>query len=383
MMIYCQMPLLYHRIKDPKRDGDFETLLSEGNLPEERRHRCTLPAEWEAQAGIWLTWPHEGTDWADTLEDITNTYVRLAYEIARRETLLVVHPYAEEVEVMLRLRLPKQVVDNIEFFSAPTDDTWTRDHGILSVRNTGGWELVDCAFNGWGGKFPAEKDNVLSRSLYDAGLLKGHYLNALDFVLEGGSIESDGAGTILTTEQCLCTATRGEGRTRAYIENKFHELFGTEHVLWLTHGHLIGDDTDGHIDTLARFCPGGLIAYVRCTDSTDEHYEELAQMEQELLHLCDAKGNPYNLVPLPMAPACYDESGERLPATYANFLILNTAVIYPTYGDTVLDDHAHRALATAFPKYDLVGIDARSLIRQHGSIHCAAMQLPRGVFSKT
>ena len=376
------MPFLAFRPKNPKQDGDFDTLRTESGMAEERRSRRVLPAEWSAQAGVWLTWPHEDTDWADMLEEITETYVRLAYEIARRETLLIVHPQAEKIEAMLRRRLSKQVVDNIVFFSAPTDDTWTRDHGILSVTDSGGWELVDCAFDGWGGKFPADKDNALSRRLFDAGLLKGRYVDALDFVLEGGSIESDGEGTILTTEQCVCTATRGEGRTREYIEGKFRDLFGAEHVLWLTRGHLAGDDTDGHIDTLARFCPGGTIAYVRCTDTADEHYEDLAQMEQELFRLCDAEGNPYNLVPLPMAPACYDESGERLPATYANFLILNTAVIYPTYGDAALDERARRAIATAFPKYDLVGINARPLIRQHGSIHCAAMQLPRGVLTK-
>lgn len=366
----------------PKQDGDFETLLTELDTVTMRRNRRNLPAEWAAQSGIWLTWPHEETDWAYMLEEVTETYIRLTYEIARRERVLIVHPRSHEIEAMLRERLPDAVRENITYFSAPTNDTWARDHGVLSVLGTGGWELVDCAFNGWGGKFPSEKDNALTRVLYEAGIIKGNYIDASDFILEGGSIESDGAGTILTTEQCLCTSSRGEGRTRPFIEAKFKELFGTEHVLWLTHGHLEGDDTDGHIDTLARFCPGGVITYVKCEDPDDPHFDDLQKMEQELESLRDPEGKPYPLVPLPMAPVCLDpEDGHRMPATYANFLILPTAIIYPTYGDSHTDETARKTLARLFPRFDLVGIDARPLIRQHGSIHCAAMQLPRGVLA--
>lgn len=363
----------------PKQDGDFETLLTEIDAVNIRRSRRILPAEWYPQSGIWLTWPHEETDWAPMLKEITETYVRMAYEIARREPLLIVHPRAEEVRNLLCTRLPQNVVESICFFSAPTNDTWTRDHGVLSVLSTAGWELTDCCFNGWGGKFPAQHDNALTHKLHEAGIIKGAYVDALDFVLEGGSIESNGTGTILTTEQCLCTPTRGKGRTRQYIESKFEELFGTEHVLWLTHGHLAGDDTDGHIDTLARFCPGNVIAYVKCNDKTDEHYADLQLMEQELHELRDADNKQYTLVPLPMAPACFDEEGQRLPATYANFLILPRAILLPTYDDEARDQQARRTLAQLFPKYDIVGIDARTLIQQHGSIHCAAMQLPRSI----
>ncbi|MBQ7634395.1 MAG: agmatine deiminase family protein [Bacteroidaceae bacterium] len=376
------MPFIALRPKLPKQDGDFDTLLTELNTVTIRRSRRVLPAEWAAQSGVWLTWPHEDTDWADMLEEVTETYIRLAYEIARRERLLIVHPRADEVETLLRKRLPKPVCDNIIFFSAPTNDTWTRDHGVLSVTGPAGWELVDCAFNGWGGKFPATLDNALTRHLYDAGILKGTYIDALDFVLEGGSIESDGAGTLLTTEQCLCTATRGEDRSRTAVEARLRELFGAQRVLWLSNGHLEGDDTDGHIDTLARFCPGGVIAYVKCDDTTDPHFDSLRLMEQELQSLRDAESRPYPLMPLPMAPACFDPTdGHRLPATYANFLCLPTAVIYPTYGDAQKDNEARHALAKLFPKFDLIDIDARPLIRQHGSIHCAAMQLPRGVLA--
>ncbi|MBP3229102.1 MAG: agmatine deiminase family protein [Bacteroidaceae bacterium] len=373
------MSLIAFPPKPPKHDADFETLLADGGLPQERRLRRALPAEWAPQSGVWLTWPHEGTDWADVLPQITETYTRLAYEIALREPLLVVHPDAKVLEATLRARLPKRVVDNITFFPAPTDDTWTRDHGVLTAYGTGGTELVDCCFNGWGGKFPAARDNALTRRLYDAGVLHGHYIDALDFVLEGGSIESDGQGTILTTSQCLLTPTRGEGRTRQAIEERLASLFGTERVLWLDHGHLAGDDTDGHIDTLARLCPGGVIAYVRCDDPADEHYDDLRQMEQQLRTFKQPDGRPYTLVPLPMAPVCRDDDGQRLPATYANYLVLNDAVLFPTYGHPALDEQARRQLARLYPKYSLVGIDARTLILQHGSIHCAAMQLPRGV----
>ncbi len=362
-----------------KQDGDFETLRTESDAVNVRRTRRTLPAEWFTQGGVWLTWPHRDTDWRDCLVEITKTYIRLAYEIARREKLLVVHPHPEEVAQLLQERLPRKVVENIIFFRAPTNDTWTRDHGVLSVIDTNGWQLIDCSFNGWGGKFPAEKDNELTHLLAEDDVLKGTYQDALDFVLEGGSIESDGTGTILTTEQCVCSTTRGSGRTRSYIEARFFELFGTRRVLWLTHGHLEGDDTDGHIDTLARFCSANTICYVKCTNKSDSHYADLELMERELQTMRTAQGHFYNLVPLPMAPACYDDNGNRLPATYANFLILNTAIIFPTYGDATLDEKARRQFAHLFPKYDIIGIDARTLICQHGSIHCAAMQLPRGV----
>lgn len=344
-----------------------------------RRQRRTLPAEWFPQSGIQLTWPHPCTDWAPILDDVLACYTRLAYEIARREPLLVVHPDPELVREGLQKRLPAKVLENITIFGCPTNDTWARDHAFLTVLDTGGIELTDFRFDGWGGKFEARLDNAINHRLYESGLLQGNYVDALDWELEGGSIESDGLGTILTTAACLLNPNRG-GHSREWIETELGRRFGAERVLWLEHGFLSGDDTDSHIDTLARFASEDTIVYVRCTDKDDLHYNELQLMEEELQAMRKADGTAYQLIPVPLPKPIYDEDGERLPATYANFLILNEAVLYPTYAQPEADAEAEAALSRAFPRRNIVGVDCRVLIRQHGSLHCATMQYPRGVF---
>jgi len=341
--------------------------------------RRTMPAEWFPQSGVQLTWPHLATDWADCLEEVTACYLRLAYEIATREQLLIVAPNIDEVRRLIESRLPQRATAHIAYFKCDTNDTWARDHAFITVLATGQPELVDFRFDGWGGKFPAVLDNAINRRLYEAGAVGGKYVERLNFTLEGGSIECDGKGTLLTTAQCLLNPNRNASRSKGEIESILRELLGIDRILWLTHGHLAGDDTDAHIDTLARFCPNDAIAYVRCTDTADEHYDELQAMEAELQAFRTADDHPYHLVPLPLPAPIYDASGQRLPATYANFLILNSAVLYPTYGQPEADAAARQALGCIFEKTDLVGIDCRVLIRQHGSLHCATMQYPRGV----
>ena len=208
--------------------------------------------------------------------------------------------------------------------------------------------------------------------------MKGDYVPHLDFTLEGGSIESDGRGTLLTTAACLLNPNRNAGLSREEIEERLRHWLGVERVLWLEHGHLAGDDTDSHVDTLARLCPDDTIVYVRCDRPDDPHYADLQAMEQQLRTFRTAAGEPYRLLPLPWPHAIYDGT-ERLPATYANYLVMNATVLYPTYGQPEHDDTARRVLAQAFDKYDLVGVDCRALIRQHGSLHCATMQFPVGV----
>ena len=198
------------------------------------------------------------------------------------------------------------------------------------------------------------------------------------FVLEGGSIESDGQGTLLTTEACLLSANRNDSLTKDEIELFLKETFGLQRVLWLQNGYLAGDDTDSHIDTLARFCDAHTIAYVQCVDSADEHYEALRRMEKELQAFRTTEGQPYRLIPLPMAEAAWGDAGKRLPATYANFLIINGAVLLPCYS-TLQDALAKEQLQTAFPDREVVGVDCQALIRQHGSLHCVTMQYPVGI----
>lgn len=347
--------------------------------PEQTEIRKTmLPAEWFPQSGVQLTWPHAETDWRDMLDDVRECYVRMAFEIATRERLLIVTPEPEQVEALLRQRLPGRVFDNIRWCRCNTNDTWARDHGFLTLLTENGPALLDFRFNGWGMKFAANFDNCINRRLIEQGLLHGSYTNRLDFVLEGGSIESDGRGTLLTTAECLLAENRNEYLNRQEIEDRLKYTLHAERVLWLEHGYLAGDDTDGHVDMLVRLCPNDTIAYVQCTDEQDEHYTELKAMEDELRAFRTLEGLPYRLITLPMADAIYEDDF-RLPASYANFLVLNNAVLMPTYAQPANDNLAAERLQQAFPKHDIIGIDCRVLIRNHGSLHCSTMQFPIGV----
>lgn len=335
-----------------------------------------FPAEWYPQSGIQLTWPHEETDWAYMLDEVTTCYIELAREIARRERLLIVTPHPKQVKQLLQ-----GVVDleAVTFAQCPTNDTWARDHGGITLFCDGTPAIYDFKFNGWGLKFAANYDNLITSTLCRQGRFNARYENRLNFVVEGGALESDGAGTLLTTSECLLSPNRNGEWSQTRIEEYLKETFGLQRVLWLDHGYLAGDDTDSHIDTLARFAPGDTIIYVQCTDPTDEHYEALLRMEEQLRTFTTLEGTPYRLLPLPMADAVYDENGERLPATYANFLIMNDAVLYPTYRQPANDRAAAQVLQQAFPDREIVGIDCSPLIRQHGSLHCVTMQYPKDV----
>ncbi len=354
-----------------------ELRFGEVNGPEGTETRDTfLPPEWFPQSGVQLTWPHAGTDWRDTLEEVTACYVRMAYEIASREPLLIVTPERPGTEALLREKLPARAFAQIRWADCPTDDTWARDHGFITLIGETGPLLLDFRFDGWGKKFAAERDNRINRSLMRQDVLNGTYTDHLDFVLEGGSIESDGHGTLLTTSECLLSANRNGLMGRADIEERLKSFLHVRRVLWLDHGRLSGDDTDGHIDTLARFCPGQTIAYVKCRDRADEHYEALARMEEQLRTFRTLQDEPYRLVALPMPLPVFDEGGQRLPASYANFLVINGAVLMPTYRQPALDGQARKALQKAFPRHEVAGVDCLPLLRQRGSLHCCAMQFP-------
>ena len=334
--------------------------------------RWRLPAEWEPQSMVQLTWPHAKTDWAPMLEEITKTYEEMAAAIESKEDLLIVapegiHPVSNVQCSMFNVQCPK--------FN--TNDTWARDHGFITlVDDEGHAKLLDFCFNGWGEKFAADLDNAINRHLYDEGKVQGDYVDYLDFVLEGGSIESDGKGTIFTTSCCLLAPHRNQPMTKAEIEARLKHDLCAERVLWIDYGHLAGDDTDGHIDTLVRVAPNDTLLYIGCDDETDEHYADLKQMEQQLQTFRTMEGKPYKLVKLPLPRAIFDEDGERLPATHANFLVMNGAVLVPTYNQPDLDAEALRLIGEAFEGREVVGIDCRSIIKQHGSLHCCTMQYP-------
>lgn len=337
----------------------------------------SLLPEWAPQSGVMLTWPHAETDWAPLLDEVVDCYLRIAAAIVEYEPLLIVTPEPDAVRRQLSAALSPAEMSRVRLFECPTDDTWARDHGFLTL---GGPRpaLLDFRFNGWGGKFAAERDNAVNRRLFDAGMVRGEYRDHLDFELEGGSIETDGCGTLLTTEECLLNANRNGGLTRAEAEERLAQMLGVSRFLWLGNGYLSGDDTDSHVDTLARFASVDTILY-SAAPAGDEHHSALSAMARELQAFRTADGRPYRLLPLPIPEPIVDECGERLPATYANFLILNGAVLVPVYGQPRCDEAALATVALAFADRAVKGVDCRALIRQHGSLHCATMQLPAGV----
>lgn len=331
-----------------------------------------LPAEWHPQSFIQLTWPHQDTDWSYMLDEVEECFLNLAREIASRQPLLLVAPEFPKALENFEFK------ENVFYVECPTNDTWARDHGFISLLNEQEEvRLVDFCFNGWGMKFAACKDNLINSQLVKGSLLNGTYQNCRNFVLEGGSIESDGEGTLLTTSLCLLAPNRNDTLDKQEIEDYLKKNFNLKQVLWLDHGYLAGDDTDSHIDTLARLCPDHTICYVQCTDTEDEHYTELKKMEEQLKEFRTLDNKPFRLLGLPMPEAIFDEDGERLPATYANFLIMNDAVLYPTYNQPENDRKAACVLQEAFPGKEIVGVDCRALIKQHGSLHCVTMQYPR------
>lgn len=330
----------------------------------QKNNRPTLRAEWEPHGAVLLAWPHSKTDWAYMLGEVQECYRQIIAAILQAgEKVALLTPAAED---------PK--IEGVTTIYVNTNDTWIRDYGPLTI---GVDTLLDFRFNGWGQKFASNFDNQVNRELYRMGVYEHEPLCHKDLVLEGGSIESDGQGTILTTACCLTAPNRNEPLTRTDMEREMLQRLGADKVLWLEHGSLSGDDTDGHIDTLCRLAPGNSIVYTGCQDPADEHFAELSAMTNELHELTNAKGEHFNLVELPLPDPIIDpEEGIRLPATYANYLVLERAVLLPVYGQPLKDQWATMALGVVYPDREIIPVDCRPLIRQHGSLHCATMQIP-------
>lgn len=329
-----------------------------------------FPAEFEPQSFVQLIFPHPQSDWTPYLEEARACFVNIANAVARYQPCLLI---CDDVE-LVKSYFPSH--DNLIFVAYQSDDTWARDCSVLSVIDEEEDEplLLDFTFTGWGGKFDASRDNAMSNSIAH---VYGAPMKKIDLILEGGGVETNANGSLLTTAECLLNPNRNPHLSKAKTEAILKQEFGVEQILWLNHGYLAGDDTDSHIDTLARFIDRDTIMYVKCDDKADEHYEALKKMEEELKTLRDIDGEPFNLIALPMcSPVFYDD--ERLPATYANFLIINDAVLLPIYNDPH-DDEAIAICKKAFHGRDIVPIDCSVLIRQHGSLHCVTMQFPEDV----
>jgi agmatine/peptidylarginine deiminase len=343
-------------------------------------HTLRLPAEWEPQSAILLAWPHAGTDWAERLGEVEETFIALIAAIARFEPVLLCVA-DDDVEAYARARLSSARIDmaRVRFLPVAYDDTWLRDSGPITLRDasSGGFRLLDFRFTGWGGKFGAEQDDLLVERLHEAGIFLKSDRQSIDFALEGGAIDTDGAGTLLTTWQCL--HERHPGTDRETLSQRLAGWLHQDRVLWLDHGYLEGDDTDAHVDTLARFAAPDAIVFQACDDPADSHYAELQAMGAEIAALRTREGQPYRLFPLPWAQPIVD-GGRRLAASYANFLIVDGAVLMPAYGDPA-DDAAADVLARAFPGREIVQVPCRALIWQNGSLHCLTMQLPEGIIA--
>lgn len=345
-------------------------------MPEQRN----LPAEWADQDAILLAWPHVQTDWLPLLPRIEQVYLELVYHITRFEHVVLLCNTTALVEAV-REKLRSRDVDmrRVHCIVVPYDDTWLRDSGPLCVEAESGLVALDFRFNGWGGKYDASLDDRICYTLAKDSLFSARR-QAMDIILEGGSLDCDGDGTILTTRQCLLSQTRNPQLGETDYEQVFAGAFGTQRVFWVEHGELEGDDTDGHIDMLARFCDSRTIAFTSCERKDDSHYPTLQALEDELTNLRTGENEAYRLVPLPIPDAIYNEGGRRLPASYANFLIINGAVLVPCYQDRN-DERVLASLQDCFPEREIIGIDARAVIEQNGSLHCLSMQLPRGTLA--
>ncbi|GJM28452.1 MAG: agmatine deiminase [Cyclobacteriaceae bacterium] len=332
-----------------------------------------FPAEWEQHRATWLSWPHNPQTWPGDIDSIFDGYIDFVKEIAKSETVCI-NVADKTMESNVRCRLAEHNVDqkNIRCYNHPTNDTWCRDHGPCFLINSMGDKIiVDWEYNAWGNKYPPfNLDNAIPKHVASALKLKYYHPG---MVLEGGSVEFNGQGTVLTTTSCLLNHNRNPGLSKQTIESKLRKIFGVTQVIWLDHG-IAGDDTDGHIDTITRFINPNTVVTVVEHDRSEINYQPLQNNLNTLKKIKLINGQALDIVPLPM-PAPKYHRGQRLPASYANFYICNGSVLVPTYRDAN-DQVALDILSGLFPKREVVGIDSLEIVRGLGSLHCLSMQEP-------
>lgn len=317
-------------------------------------------AEWSEQEYLILALPHENTDWKAYLDEIKHSYIELVKIVSKYQKVLLVAPNESDFK-------PFKDMKNLEFFICETNDTWIRDYGAIDILKDGKLSSLNFIFNAWGDKFQSKLDNEVNEKLFKAKFKTR--LENIDLILEGGSVEFNGQGTMLTTTKCLLNDNRNK-LSKEFLDKKLKELFNLNKIIWLENGFIKGDDTDSHIDTLARFIDENTVAISSCTDEQDEHYAELLAMKKELLK------EDFKLLELPLPSAKFYE-GKKLAATYANFIFINNALIVPTYNDKN-DELVLQKLQKALPDKDVIGLDALVFVRQNGSLHCSCQNRFKG-----
>ncbi len=335
-----------------------------------------MPAEWAPHRGTWLSWPHKEASWPGKFGPVPGVFVEMVRHLAPHEEVhinVTGAPMAEEVTRLLApLRLPE---GRVTLHQHPTNDAWCRDHGPCFVQRTheGRREeaIVDWGYNAWGGKYPPyDLDDIIpTRIAAEYGIPVFHP----GIVMEGGAIDVNGAGTLLTTEACLLHPNRNPHLSREQIEGYLRDYLGATHILWLGDG-IVGDDTDGHVDDLTRFTDARTVVTVVEEDPVDENYELLQDNLARLGAMTDQDGRPLHVVPLPMPRPLYQD-GQRLPASYANFYIGNGVVLLPAY-DPERDEQARAILQPLFPTRRVVLLDAVDLVWGLGAFHCVSQQWP-------
>lgn len=334
-----------------------------------------MPAEWQAHASTWMAWPHDDEQWVGMLEPVRREFASLVDAIARHEPVDLLAA-DEESAADARGRLTS---GEIRIHAVPHQDLWLRDSGPIFVTRGDQVALVDWDFNGWGGKYPASLDDKIPTHV--ARLLGGVSPFTPGLVMEGGAIEVNGAGVALTTRQCLLTPTRNPGHTEASLAVALREYLGVTRVIWLGRG-LEGDHTDGHIDTLTRFVDETTIVTSVCADTSDPNHATLAETLDVLRRSLTNTGTPFTIVEVPVPAGRVTFEGARLPLTYANYYLVNGAVLVPLYG--VPDDQrALDILRPLFPGRQVIGLPARALITGGGAFHCVTQQQPGGRLWRT
>lgn len=324
-----------------------------------------------------LAWPHLANGWKGDIPAIEQVFIELIHATAQRQrVLLVCKDEALRARAISLLENAGVTLNNCVIKVAATNDVWVRDTGPIGITENGQLKLLDFRFNAWGGKYNSSDDDQINTRMQQQDVFNCE-VQPVPLILEGGSIESDGKGTLLTTQSCLLTPTRNGCYDQNRIEELLKHFFGVTNVQWLQHGHIEGDDTDGHVDTLARFCPNDVIAYASCNDKNDANYAELVAMETELQAMQQADGSSYKLIAFPIPSAKMGLKGKRLACTYVNFMIINSAILCPLYNDP-MDEYAIKTLQSIFPDREIIGINALPVVEQCGSFHCLCMQLTQG-----